>query len=344
MTFSQTVFLPVTPDEAFGLVTQPERLRRWMALSARIDVRAGGDFRWTVVPGGYAAGTVTEVEPGRSISFAFGWEGDAEVPPGSSDLTITLEPADGGTSLTLVHAGLSAQREKEHAEGWTHYLGRLTTLVEDGDPGLDVWGTPEPFDQITSADASYAVLDRILTAVAPEDSARRTPCEDFDIAALTDHLHGSIVGIGTAIGAALPAPEAAPAEDAAAEVRMSQAGPRGLSPAARIAVVLQPTLEALARRGLGGTADMGFAILPVPLVANILNLELLVHAWDYATALGRELEVSDALSEYVLGLAQETITESVRANGSFAEAELVDESAHALHRLVAFTGRVPSRG
>lgn len=333
MTFSQTVFLPVTPDEAFGLVTQPERLRRWMALSARIDVRAGGGFRWTVVPGGYAAGTVTEVEPGRSISFVFGWESDAEVPPGSSDLTITLEPADGGTSLTLVHTGLSAQREKEHAEGWTHYLGRLRTLAEGGDPGLDVWGNAEPFDQVKSADASYGVLSRVLTAVTPDDAARPTPCEDFDVAALTDHLRGSMVSIGTAIGAALPEDDAAGSPHVA-----------NLATEARLAVVIQPTLEALAHRGLDGTVDMGFAVIPATSVANILNLELLVHAWDYATALGRQLEVSPELSEYVLGLAKETITDPVRASGSFAGATLVDESAHALDRLVAFTGRVPSRG
>lgn len=330
MTFAQTVFLPVTPDEAFGLVTQPERLRRWMTVTSRIDLRAGGDFRWTVVPGAYAAGTVTEVEPGRRIAFAFGWEGHGEVPPGSSDLTITLEPAEGGTNLTLVHAGLSPAQEEDHAQGWTHFLGRLVTLVETGDAGLDAWVQPEQFDQITGADASFAVLDRVLTAVMPDDGARPTPCEDFDVAALTDHLHGSILSIGTAIGAEFPAEHPSASATVTAEERL--------------AVVIQPTLEALAHRGLDGTVDMGFAVMPATTVANILNLELLVHAWDYATALGRELEVSPELSEYVLGLAKETITDQVRASGSFAGAALVDESAHALDRLVAFTGRVASRG
>lgn len=49
MSYTKSVFLPVTPDEAFDLVTQPERLRRWMTIAARIDLRAAGDFRWTVV-------------------------------------------------------------------------------------------------------------------------------------------------------------------------------------------------------------------------------------------------------------------------------------------------------
>ncbi|WP_136612205.1 TIGR03086 family metal-binding protein [Sinomonas albida] len=326
MSYTKTVYLPVTPDQAFDLVTQPERLRRWMTISARVDLRAGGDFRWTVVPGAYAGGTVTELEPGRRVAFGWGWEGNEEVSPGSSDVTITLEPADGGTNVTLVHAGLSAEQEAMHAQGWDHYLERLVALAEKGDAGLDVWGMPEDFDQLKGADASWAVLSRVLTAVGPEAAGLSTPCEDFDVAALTNHLRGSIAGIGTALGVALPE------DDPAAPTEL------------RIAAVVEPTLEAFDRHGLEGELDMGFAVLPAAFVANILNLELLVHAWDYATALGRKLDVSAELSEYVLGLAKATISDQVRAGGSFAEQTIVGESAHALDRLVAFTGRVPVNG
>ena len=43
--------LPVTPDEAFALITEPERLRRWKTVSATVDLRAGGAYRFTVIPG-----------------------------------------------------------------------------------------------------------------------------------------------------------------------------------------------------------------------------------------------------------------------------------------------------
>ncbi|WP_077490956.1 TIGR03086 family metal-binding protein [Sinomonas mesophila] len=336
MSFSKTVYLPVAPAQAFELVTQPDRLRRWMTITARIDLRAGGDFRWTVVPGAHAAGAVTEVEPGRRISFAFGWEGNEEVPPGSTDVTITLEPADGGTKVTLVHAGLSPEQEAMHAQGWTHYLDRLVALAETGDAGLDAWGMPKDFDQLKGADGSYAVLSRVLTAIGPEHAGLPTPCAEFDVAALTEHVRGSIVSIGTALGADLPS-DPAPGADLTTD-------DADVPTEARLAVVIQPTLEAFSRRGLEGEVDLGFAVLPATLVATFLNVEMLVHAWDYAAALGRTLDVSPELSEYVLGLAQSTITDEARANGSFAEETLVDESAHALDRLIAFTGRVPSHG
>lgn len=63
---------------------------------------------------------------------------------------------------------------------------------------------------------------------------------------------------------------------------------------------------------------MGFAELPAAMVAAILNLEFLVHAWDFSKALGADLNVSDALTDYVEVLAQQTISDQVRAGGSFA--------------------------
>ncbi len=65
MSFTKTVTLPVSPDEAFALITDPERLRRWQTVSAVVDLRAGGQYRWTINPGHVAAGTYREVEPSQ---------------------------------------------------------------------------------------------------------------------------------------------------------------------------------------------------------------------------------------------------------------------------------------
>jgi len=68
MLAEKTVLLPVSTDEAFALITEPDRLRRWKTVSARVDLRAGGQYRWTVIPGHVAAGTFIEVEPGRRVT------------------------------------------------------------------------------------------------------------------------------------------------------------------------------------------------------------------------------------------------------------------------------------
>lgn len=322
MTFEKTIHLPVGPDEAFALITEPERLRRWQTVAARVDLRIGGEYRWTVTPGHHAVGTFQEIEPGKRVVFTWGWESGMDLAPGASTVTITLEPDADGTMLRLVHKGLTAEQAAAHAEGWNHYLDRL--IAETSLPagaGADEWSAaPASIDHISSAEASLAVLLGVLRKLTPEDREKATPCENFTAHELLEHLAGSLKQIGGALGA-----------DVTDDV---EAGPE-----VRIAGLAQPTLEAFSRRGVDGTIDMGFAELPATVVAGIVNLELLVHAWDFAKATGQDLVVSDVVTDHVEALALLTISDQVRASGSFAAAQPVAESASSLERLIAFTGR-----
>jgi uncharacterized protein (TIGR03086 family) len=77
-------------------------------------------------------------------------------------------------------------------------------------------------------------------------------------------------------------------------------------------------------------------------MAGIFSLEFLVHAWDYAGAVGREVTAPESLSDYVLGLAKNIITPDGRTNAGFDDPIDVPADASALDRLVAYTGRRPS--
>src|SRR5262249_58676186 len=79
--FTKTAVLPVNIDVAFALITAPERLRRWQTVSARVDLRVGGDYRWTITPGHVAAGTFREVEPGKRVAYGWGWKATRTSPP-----------------------------------------------------------------------------------------------------------------------------------------------------------------------------------------------------------------------------------------------------------------------
>ena len=166
MSFTKTAFLPVPPDDAFALITEPERLRRWQTVSAVVDLRAGGAYRWTVTPGHVAAGTYREVEPGKRIVFGWGWEGSDVLPPDASTVTVTVEPADGGSLVTLVHEGLTGEQAASHAEGWHHYVERLERLAASGDAGPDEWAfAPQDLTPVTAAEAALAVLQPILRSL-----------------------------------------------------------------------------------------------------------------------------------------------------------------------------------
>jgi uncharacterized protein (TIGR03086 family) len=327
MPFKKSVLVPLGADETFALITQPDRLRRWKAITARVDLRAGGDYRWTIIPGHSACGTFTEVEPGRRIVFTWGWEGDAALPPGASTVTITLEPAERGTIVRLVHDGLTGEQAAMHGEGWTHYLGRLVEAGTRGDAGADEWAAvPQDPGAIAAAEATLAVCQLVLRGVAEADYDLATVCPEFSVAQLADHLIGSVTFVGDAAGAGFP-PTAA----------------TGLEP--RLAAAAQPALEAWNGRGLEGTVKLGGGELPAAAALGILSVELLVHAWDFAQATGQHVTVPEGLAAHVLDVAGQIITPEVRGGGSFADAVPASPAAGVMDRLIAFTGRyVPAGG
>jgi uncharacterized protein (TIGR03086 family) len=79
--------------------------------------------------------------------------------------------------------------------------------------------------------------------------------------------------------------------------------------------------------------------LPATDAAGILSVEFLVHAWDFASATGQKVEVSDEVATYVLGLAGQIITPELRESAGFGPAIPINDDAPALDRLVAYSGR-----
>src|SRR6478752_2239423 len=239
MPFERAVLVPLDAAETFALITQPDRLRRWMSVAARIEFRVGGEYRWTVAPGHTAAGTVVEMDPGKRLVYTWGWEDAADPAPGGSTVTVTLTPVDGGTEVRLVHDGLTDERAARHAEGWNHYLDRLVLAGAQGDAGPDEWAAaPEPLDELSCAEATLAVLQHVLRGMDNAEMTKQTPCTEFDVAALTNHLMTSIAVIGASACAELPPRDT----NAPLEVQVADAA--------------QPVLEAWRRRGVAGTVEL----------------------------------------------------------------------------------------
>jgi uncharacterized protein (TIGR03086 family) len=323
MSYTKTAILPVSPDEAFALITEPERLRRWQTVSAVVDLRAGGEYRWTVTPGHVAAGTYREVEPGRRIVFGWGWEGNDDLKPDASTVTVTVEPADGGSRVTLVHEGLTDEQAVSHAEGWNHYFERLERLAATGDAGQDEWAyAPENLTPITAAEAALAVIQPVLRGLTSDDRPKPTPCSEFTCHELAEHLFGSLTGVGAMAGATVVNPEEGSLEN-------------------RVSVMAAQVIDAWRTVDLDGTVPgPGGSRMPASIGAVILPIELVLHGWDLAQASGQHVHISDELVDYVRGLA-ETVVPDGRGRGAFAAEVPPAEGAPAVDRLAAYTGRTP---
>jgi uncharacterized protein (TIGR03086 family) len=320
MTYTRTAELPVSPDEAFALITEPERLRRWKAVSAYVDLRAGGTYRFTIVPGITAAGTYREVEPGRRIVFGWGWEGNPDLPPDASTVIVTIEPCDGGAKVTLVHEGLDADQEASHAEGWNHFLDRLERLAGTGDAGADEWAwAPQVLDPVIAADAVLAGLQPVLRGITEEDRRRATPCVDYTCEDLVEHLAQSLVQLGVMSGA-----DVADDADGSLENRLS--------------VLSARAIDGWHARGTDGSVKgPGGREMPAELVASLLPLELALHGWDLAQASGQTLRLSDEVVTYLRGLA-DSVVPGGRGRSFGPEVEPAAD-AGALDRLAAYSGR-----
>ena len=180
-----------------------------------------------------------------------------------------------------------------------------------------------PADELESAEATFAVLQHVVHAIADQDLEKQTPCREFDVASLTDHLMNSITVLGGAAGPEFPE------RDATDSVER------------QIVLAGRPALDAWKRRGLDGAVAFGDNQAPATLMAGILSLEFLVHAWDYAAAVDREVNAPDSLTDYVMGMARNIITPQGRARAGFDDPIDLPDDAGSLEKLIAFTGRRP---
>ncbi len=113
------VVLPVTPEEAWALVTDPAHLSSWFAPDVDLELEEGGTaaFRWE---GGHERrGVVEEVVPTERLAFRWRSVGPAvdglrAVP---TRVVIELLPVEDGTRLTVREGGFTGVAAAAHVAG-----------------------------------------------------------------------------------------------------------------------------------------------------------------------------------------------------------------------------------
>lgn len=122
----------------FALLTDPDKILRWIGTEATIEANPGGIYLVNVGGKHVARGEFTEVIPVHRLAYSFGWEDNDTVPPGSSLVEIDLVAKDSGTLVRFTHSGLPNEKERvSHQKGWNHYLGRLKIVAAGGEASPD---------------------------------------------------------------------------------------------------------------------------------------------------------------------------------------------------------------
>jgi uncharacterized protein YndB with AHSA1/START domain len=133
-----TIRIEAPASEVFEALTEPERLRGWMATDAESDPRTGGHFRYSFEFDDASQNNVQEgeyLEVVRDQVVALPW-----LFPFSSKQTrveYTLQAAGAATVVSFRHSGLEEGEPWEQARerfvgGWRMFLEGLKTHVEQG--------------------------------------------------------------------------------------------------------------------------------------------------------------------------------------------------------------------
>ncbi len=112
--FSMTTILPATPEQIFRAWLSTEGHAAMTGSPAKVEPRVGGTFSaWD----GYISGQTLKLKPYTYILQS--WR-TTEFPEGSPDsqLEVSLEPAPGGTKITLVHKNIPKGQAKSYKQGW----------------------------------------------------------------------------------------------------------------------------------------------------------------------------------------------------------------------------------
>ena len=215
----------------------------------------------------------------------------------------------------------------------------MTEQTTDEIPFFPAPAPPELADADAVRDRLLPVLDAladVVQAVTPDDLARPTPCADYDVAALQQHVLGWLDLFGRCFtdgGRRADRPD-----PAAFEVPADAARAADVVRAARARFA-----EALAAGVLDGEVVMSASRMSGPGATGMVLGEYVVHGWDLATALGRPwTPPQDAVATAHAFFAGVVVPEYRGPDGGFFLDEVhVADDAPALDRLLGFAGRVP---
>lgn len=182
----------------------------------------------------------------------------------------------------------------------------------------------ELFERATSG------LNQILSGVKQDQVNAQTPCREWKVRGLLDHVIGGASHLGVSMaGGAGPASPPTPEGDLAqlaASYRsaVAQVLEKAASPAALEAQVATPAGEMSAAQFMG-----------------ILALDNLVHTWDLAKATGQNTRLDPALTEICYGMFVPGLIDMARPHGAFGPPVSVPNSASTQDKLLGYTGRQP---
>lgn len=183
-------------------------------------------------------------------------------------------------------------------------------------------------DPIAALNQALDQTGGIVKGVKLDQLGDPTPCSEFDVRALINHLTGAIGALTTGI------------TTGKTDLSLFSQDHVGDNPSAAFDKAAADAKAAATAEVLGQTVAMPFGEVPGAVAVSVATLEALQHGWDLARATGQNVEMSAELSATGMEMAKQFPPELVRQPGVWdTERECAaDASEH--DKLAAFLGRV----
>jgi uncharacterized protein (TIGR03086 family) len=188
---------------------------------------------------------------------------------------------------------------------------------------------------LTAFEGAVASTAEIVKGTPANDLEAPTPCSEWDVRALLNHVIGTLwLAEGLLsdqpprypmVPGGLPPADLAGADPAAAYAEASAA-----------ALAAASAGDALTRVHVTPLGEM-----PGPGVAGFTTLDILVHGWDLATATGQPADLDGRLAAHVLDFAARALGTPESRAGRIGPAVPAPAGAPVTSRLVAYLGRQP---
>ncbi|GAB3719426.1 TIGR03086 family metal-binding protein [Amycolatopsis oliviviridis] len=178
-----------------------------------------------------------------------------------------------------------------------------------------------------------AAFSTILRGIGDTELTARTPCAEYDVRALLNHLlyWGPWL---EAAGRKAPPPEVATGEAKAALVGADWLDAAERQTARLVDVFGTP-------EAWQGMTALGTTEMPASIVGDMVLGEFVFHGWDLARAIGRTVDVAPEAAEAVYASAA-AMGEQARSMKVYGEEVVVAEGATTFERALGATGRNPA--
>ena len=179
-------------------------------------------------------------------------------------------------------------------------------------------GTAGPVELLEGA---FSQAKALIAGVRSEQLTQPTPCSEWDVQGLLNHMNESAGYLATFLTGEKPTASGNAGEAYSAIT------------AAALAAVNAP--GAMDKKGSGPGGEINGAGM-----ASVIFMDQYIHGWDLAKATGQSLPANERLAEACRAVAENMVSGG-RGSGAFAPEVKVADNASTAGKIAGLTGRKP---